>query len=100
MTTASSSSIVLRRAVSSDAAALSRLAQLDSARLPRGPYLLAERDGALVAAVAVPSGVAFADPFTPTADAVELLRKWATQRTARPPRRWARRTRLAVARQS
>jgi len=30
-----------------------RLAQLDSKRLPGGPHLLVERDGALVAAVAV-----------------------------------------------
>jgi hypothetical protein len=97
MTTASSSSIVLRRADSSDVAALDRLAQLDSKRLPAGPYLLAERDGALVAAVAVPSDVVFADPFTPTADAVELLGEWATQRTARSPRRRARRRRFAVA---
>jgi hypothetical protein len=97
MTTTSSSSIVLRRAVSSDAAALDRLAQLDSKRLPDGPHLVAERDGELVAAVAVPSGVVVADPFMPTADAVELLREWATQRTARPPRRRARRRRFAVA---
>jgi hypothetical protein len=97
MTTASSSSIVLRRAVSSDTAALDRLAQLDSMRLPGGPHLLAERDGAVIAAFAVRSGVEFADPFTPTADAAELLREWAGRRTARPPRHLIRRPRVAVA---
>jgi hypothetical protein len=97
MTTVSNSSIVLRRAVYSDAAALDRLAQLDSKRLSGGQHLLAERDGVLVAAVAVPSGDVIADPFSPTADAVELLHEWAMQRTARPPRRLARRRRFALA---
>jgi len=97
MTTASSSSISLRRAVDSDAAALDRLAQLDSRRLPDGPHLIAERDGALIAAIAQPSGVVFSDPFIPTADAVALLRRWAQQRTAVPPRRSIRRARVALA---
>ena len=97
MTTASSSSISLRRAVSSDAAALERLAQLDSKRLPAGTHLVAERDGVMIAALAQPSGVTFADPFTPSADAVALLRQWADQRTALPRRRSVRRPRVAVA---
>jgi hypothetical protein len=97
MTTASSSAIVLRRAVPADATALDRLAQLDSKRLPSGPHLVAERDGALIAALAQPSGVAFADPFTPSADAVALLHQWARQRAALPPRRTARRAKLALA---
>ena len=96
MTTSSSSSISLRHAVSSDAAALDRLAQLDSKRLPAGTHLVAERDGELIAAIAQPSGIAIADPFTPSADAVALLRQWANQRTARP-RRTARRPRFALA---
>jgi hypothetical protein len=97
MTTASSSSIVLRRAVASDLAALDRLAQLDSKRLPSGTHLIAERDGVIVAAVAQPSGVAIADPFTPSADAVALLNQWAQQRTAFPPRRAVLRPRVALA---
>ena len=96
MTTSSSSSISLRRAVSSDAEALDRLAQLDSKHLPAGSHLVAERDGELIAAIAQPSGIAIADPFTPSADAVALLRQWATQRTA-SPRRSARRPRFALA---
>jgi hypothetical protein len=97
MTTASSSSISLRRAVSSDAANLDRLAQLDSKRLPAGTHLVAERDGVLIAALAQPSGVTVADPFVASADAVALLRQWAKQRTAIPRRRTIRRTRIAVA---
>jgi hypothetical protein len=96
MTTASSSSISLRRAVSSDAAALDRLAQLDSQRLPAGSHLIAERDGVIIAALAQPSGATIADPFVPSADAVALLHQWAKQRTALPRRR-AFRPRVAVA---
>jgi len=96
MTTASSSSISLRRAVSSDAASLDRLAQLDSKRLPAGSHLVAARDGVLVAALAQPSGETIADPFVPSADAVALLREWAQQRTALPRRRVFR-PRVAVA---
>jgi hypothetical protein len=94
MTTSSSPSIVLRRAVADDAAALDRLAQLDSKRLPAGAHLIAESDGVLVAALAQPSGVVVADPFEPTADAVELLREWAKQRSVRTPHR---RPRFALA---
>jgi hypothetical protein len=97
MTTASSASIILRRAVSTDAAALDRLAQLDSKHLPAGSHLVAEREGVLIAALAQPSGVVAADPFTPSADAVALLRQWAKQRTAVAPRRSLRRARVALA---
>jgi len=97
MTTASSSSISLRRAVSTDDAALNRLAQLDSKRLPTGSHLVAERDGVLIAALAQPSGTTIADPFVPSADAVALLRQWAGQRTAHPRRRVSRRPRVAIA---
>ena len=97
MTTASSSSISLRRAVSSDAEALHRLAQLDSTHLPAGAHLVAERDGVLIAALAQPSGVTVADPFTPSADAVALLRQWAKQRTPKSSRRSIRRPRFALA---
>ena len=96
MTTASSSSISLRRAVPSDVAALDRLAQLDSQRLSSGTHLIAERDGVIIAALAQPSGATIADPFVPSADAVDLLRQWASQRTALP-RRSVFRPRVAVA---
>jgi hypothetical protein len=96
--TTNDTTISLRNAVPADASALDRLAQLDSRRLPAGPHLVAERDGVLVAALAEPSGIAVSDPFTPTADAIDLLRRWAAERTALPPRRLAlRRARLAAA---
>jgi hypothetical protein len=97
MTTSSSSSIVLRHAVSTDASALNRLAQLDSQRLPSGTHLVAERDGILIAAVAQPGGATIADPFTASADAVALLRQWAKQRTVSPRRRVIRRPKFALA---
>ena len=65
--------VIIRPATGSDGAALNRLAALDSARVPRGQLLVAESDGALVAAHAPRSGATIADPFRPTAEVVELL---------------------------
>lgn len=96
--TTDDTALVLRPAVPADADALQRLAQLDSRHLPAGPHLVAERDGALIAALAQPSGIAVADPFTPSADAVALLRRWDRERAAAAPRRATlRRPRLATA---
>ena len=66
--------LVLRRSASQDAAALTRLAQLDGAPRPAGAVLVAELDGEIVAAVPFDGGRAIADPFRPTAELVELLR--------------------------
>jgi hypothetical protein len=74
-----SSTVLLRRATIDDLQPLVRLAQLDSRRLPKGPYLVAEDDGRLLAAVVIASDDAFADPFAPTAAAIELLRARAAQ---------------------
>src|SRR5689334_18012930 len=65
--------VVIRSASRGDRRRLSRLAALDSAPEPRGEMLLAERGGALVAAVPLTGGRAIADPFESTADAVSLL---------------------------
>ena len=77
--------VAIRRAGPADAAALERLAILDGrgrafARVvaswagePELTVLLAEVDDAAVAAVVVPNGIVFADPFAPTADLVRLL---------------------------
>jgi hypothetical protein len=90
--------LVLRRATADDAAALTRLARLDSAPRPRGDLLVAEVEDEIVAAVPFDGGRAIADPFRPTADVVELLRvraeRFAPRRT-RTPR--ARLPRLRVA---
>jgi hypothetical protein len=66
--------LTIRRADSSDTAALYRLAALDSAYPPTGDALLAEVGGELWAAVEVDSGAAIADPFRPSGELVDLLR--------------------------
>jgi hypothetical protein len=66
-------SVLIRAARGSDGPALARLAALDSAEVPAGELLVAEADGALIAARAAGSGDVIADPFRPTADVVELL---------------------------
>jgi hypothetical protein len=71
--------LTLRPAREADGWALDRLAQLDSQRPLTGDVLLAEADGAPVAAVAVADGRATADPFTETATTVALLRTRAAQ---------------------
>jgi hypothetical protein len=67
--------ITLRLAYPDDAAAVARLAALDSRRVPSGPLLLAEIDGEPWAAIALKSGTVIADPFRPTAALVDLLRR-------------------------
>jgi hypothetical protein len=68
-----SPAVVIRAARGSDGAQLRRLAELDSARVPIGELLIAETDGAVVAAHSPASGATIADPFRRTADVVELL---------------------------
>ena len=80
----------LRFANAHDAAALDRLAQLDSAAIPAAPQLVAIEDGALIAAISARDGATIADPFQRSADAVELLRRRVRQLgagTGRSPRR-------------
>ncbi len=72
-------SLHIRSARSSDDSTLWRLAALDSAPVPSGEVLVAEEDGELVAAMPVAGGAAIADPFSSTAEAVELLELRATQ---------------------
>lgn len=67
-------SIALRPATPDDADAIARLAALDSAPVPSGPHLLAAVDGTPVAALSLTTGEAVADPFTPTAALVAMLR--------------------------
>lgn len=65
--------ITIRRAGDGDEARLAILAQLDSARTIEGPALVAERNGALVAAISLTGGRTVADPFVASAPYVELL---------------------------
>jgi hypothetical protein len=71
--------VVIRRGNGRDAKRLKRLAQLDSARVPAGPTLVAELDGMLVAALPLSGGAPLADPFAPTAPLVKLLELRRTQ---------------------
>ncbi len=66
--------IEIRPAHPEDERALTRLGQLDSARVPPAPLLLAVEDGELRAAISLATGAAIADPFAHTAQLVELLR--------------------------
>ncbi len=68
-----STTLVIRRALDADRAALEQLAALDSARLPSGELLVAEVDGRIRAAVRIADRAFVADPFWPSRDLVELL---------------------------
>jgi hypothetical protein len=79
--------VELRPATACDAGRLERLAQLDSSDVPLGRLLVAEAGGRLLAAYAMESGEAIADPFSRTAHLVEALRAQADDRT-RGGREW------------
>lgn len=71
--------LTLRMATAADRAALDRLAVLDEAPLPADPVLLGVVMQRPVAALSLSDGRVIADPFTPTAELVELLRVRAKQ---------------------
>jgi hypothetical protein len=68
------STILIRYALPADGPALARLEGLADRRLPAGPLLVAEADGALVAAAPAAGGEIVSDPFSVTLDVAELLR--------------------------
>lgn len=74
--------VALRLCRIDDDPALERLALLEGRLLPQGRFVVAEVDGALVAAVPLHGGAAFADPFEPTAHLLPLLRLQAAQLVA------------------
>jgi hypothetical protein len=74
-----SDSVTIRTAGADDEAALRRLADLDSTRVPDGPVLMAEIAGQPVAAISVLSRDSFADPFVPTLELRRLLELRASQ---------------------
>jgi hypothetical protein len=88
-----SQTLTIRMAVSADAEALRRLAQLDSAPTPApAPMLIAEVAGELRAAVPLYGGRPIADPVHRTVELVALLAE-RTRQIAPPRRRPARRLR-------
>jgi len=87
--------VTIRVARAEDAAALDRLAILDSQPVPAGLKLCAEVGGELWAAYSVRGRSAIADPFRPSGELVPLLEARAAQlRRASsevvPRRRWRR----------
>jgi hypothetical protein len=90
--------IAIRAAADADLVAVARVAQRDSAPVPRRPLLVAEAGGEVRAAISLADRSTIADPFHPTADLVALLRARADQaRTVRAwPRRVAARTPVAL----
>lgn len=89
--------IALRLAHADERGAVERLARLDEAPAPAGDILLALVDGEPVAALSLADGSVVANPFTPTADVVDLLRVRA-QRLGAPARAGALRRGSAVLR--
>jgi hypothetical protein len=79
MSNLAQSDCVVRYAHQGDREAIVRLAQLDSAREPTGPLLVAESAGGIVAALPLAGGDPIANPFERTAELVELLRLRAAQ---------------------
>ncbi|MEO5634276.1 hypothetical protein [Gaiella sp.] len=68
------SEIAIRSARPGDAAAIRRLAHLVDRTVPADPVLVAETDGAIVAALSTSSADVVTDPFRATGDLVALLR--------------------------
>ncbi|MDQ3739963.1 MAG: hypothetical protein M3389_03370 [Actinomycetota bacterium] len=86
--TSTAAPITIRTATAADDLSLEHLAALDSRDVPAGDVLVVERHQRIVAAVAVQTLEAIADPFERTADLVSLLRRQAVaRRNARPARR-------------
>ncbi len=71
--------VVIRPAREAELPLLHDLAELDSAEPLAGPVLVAAVEGELWAALALDDARVVADPFRPTAGAVELLRLRAGQ---------------------
>ena len=79
--------MIIRRTTPDDAAALQRLAALDSKKPLRDDALVAIVDGELRAALSLSGDEAIADPFHPSAELVALLELRLAQLAAPAPRR-------------
>src|SRR3954470_23857280 len=76
-------SVLVRRAVPRDDARIRVLAGAGGRPPPRGPFIVAELGGEIVAAMSLKTRTAVADPFRRTAAAGDLLRRRAEQIAAR-----------------
>lgn len=81
------SDLVIRLAGPDEGAAVTRLAELDSAPAPAGAVLLAEVGHQLWAALSLEDGSIVADPFRPSGGVVALLAERGRQLGRRPRRR-------------
>jgi hypothetical protein len=72
-------SLTIRMTTPSDADALARLAELDSAPVPAEPVLVAEVNGELWAAISLVDNALVGDPFRPTGELQFLLVERARQ---------------------
>jgi hypothetical protein len=68
--------LTVRLAHSGDAAAITRLIEMEQSRPLRGQSLVAELDGTIVAALSLHDGQVVADLFRPTTGIVRTLRHW------------------------
>lgn len=92
-----SMTLTIRSAGPADAAAIARLAELDSQRAPAGNVLLAEVGRTLAAALSTDDFHAVADPFVPGGgDLILLLGDRARQLQRAERRSHPRRRRLAL----
>jgi hypothetical protein len=71
--------LTLRICTEADGPALQALAERDTSVVPAGRLLAAESCGRLIAAISIESGAVIADPFVPTGDVVDLLRRRSRQ---------------------
>ena len=72
-------SVAVRLARAEDEQAIRRIAALDGKKAPEGRVLVAEADAEVIAALAIESGRAVADPFRWTSDVVALMQMRAEQ---------------------
>src|SRR4051812_17891090 len=83
----SDASLTIRFAAPQDEPALTRLAELDSSRAPRGAVLMADVGDETWAALSLDDGHAVSDPFRPASEAVWMLAERARQLKTEPPAR-------------
>ena len=84
-----SATVTIRPAGERDRAAIAAIAELDSARPPAEPLLVALLDEELLAAISLADATVVANPFRPTLAVVELLVARERQLRTGGVRRWA-----------